>query len=89
LEGLETLVQTRFGLSASSQAPLATISHAFSHYKLSILVQPMHIALVPSQLSEPQYSWLSLEEANAAGIPTPVRKILQLLLAEVQTKKSA
>jgi A/G-specific adenine glycosylase len=89
LEGLETLVQTRFGLSASSQAPLATISHAFSHYKLSILVQPMHVARRSSQLSEPQYSWLSLEEANAAGIPTPVRKILQLLLAEVQTKKSA
>jgi hypothetical protein len=49
----------------------------------------MHVARRSSQLSEPQYSWLSLEEANAAGIPTPVRKILQLLLAEVQTKKSA
>jgi hypothetical protein len=49
----------------------------------------LHIAKVPSQVSEPQYSWLSLEAANAAGIPTPVRKILHLLLAEVQTKKSA
>jgi A/G-specific adenine glycosylase len=86
---LETLVQTRFGLVANSQTALATISHAFSHYKLSIVVQPMHIAKVPSQVSEPQYRWLSLEEANAVGIPTPVRKILQLLLAEAQTKKSA
>jgi hypothetical protein len=49
----------------------------------------MHIAKVPSQVSEPQYSWLSLEEANAAGIPTPVRKILRLLLAEAEIKKSA
>jgi hypothetical protein len=49
----------------------------------------MHVTQVPNQVSEPQYSWLSLEEANAAGIPTPVRKILQLLLAEVQTKKTA
>jgi A/G-specific adenine glycosylase len=68
---------------------MATISHAFSHYKLSIHVQPMHVTQVPSQVSEPQFIWLSLEEANAAGIPTPVRKILQLLLAEAETKKSA
>jgi A/G-specific adenine glycosylase len=88
-DDLESLVQTRFGLSASSQAPMATISHAFSHYKLSIHVQPMHVRQVPSQVSEPQFIWLSLEEANAAGIPTPVRKILQLLLAEAETKKSA
>jgi A/G-specific adenine glycosylase len=89
IDGLETLVQSRFGLSASSQKPLATISHAFSHYKLSIHVQPMLITKRYAQLNEPQYSWLSLEEANAAGIPTPVRKILQQLLAEAQTKKSA
>jgi A/G-specific adenine glycosylase len=88
-DDLETLVQTRFGLSASSQAPLTTISHAFSHYKLSILVQPIHVAQRSNQVREPQYNWLSLEEANAAGIPTPVRKILKLLLAEVETKKSA
>lgn len=86
---LEAVVQTRFGLNASSQTPLVTISHAFSHYKLRIQVQPMHIAQRSAQVSEPQYLWLNLEEANAAGIPTPVRKILQLLLAEAQTKKSA
>ncbi len=87
--GLEALVQSRFGLSAQTQTPLATLSHAFSHYKLAIQVQPMHIDQRLTHVAEPQYVWLSPEEANAAAIPTPVRKILQQLMAEAQTKKSA
>ncbi len=90
-EDLSALVQQRFGLSATAHPPLATINHAFSHYKLSIQVQPMQLTQAFTQVGEPQYIWLSLEQANAAAIPTPVRKILQLLLAEqrAKTKKSA
>ncbi|OYZ09026.1 MAG: A/G-specific adenine glycosylase [Methylophilales bacterium 16-45-7] len=70
------LAQTRFGLTVEAQEPLPLLQHAFTHFKLEILPQPLEVVSKLSQTSIPNTIWLSIEDAIGAAIPTPVRKIL-------------
>jgi A/G-specific adenine glycosylase len=69
------VAQTRFGLTVEAQEPLPLLQHAFSHYKLEILPQPLEVISKLPQTA-PNTIWLSIEDAIGAAIPTPVRKIL-------------
>lgn len=63
------------GLQAEAQPPLADFTHVFTHFRLTITPLPLRVAPVLSA-NEPGWQWLSIADAEAAGIPTPVRKIL-------------
>jgi A/G-specific adenine glycosylase len=54
---------------------LNKLTHTFTHFKLHIQPQLIHISK-PDTLSKPNMTWLNLDEAINAAIPTPVRKIL-------------
>ena len=69
----------RFGLQTEAGEPLATYSHAFSHFKLDILPQPLQVIDKPLQAHDPGITWLSIEDAIGAALPTPVRNILMSL----------
>jgi A/G-specific adenine glycosylase len=76
---LEAYCLKRFGARVVEIDPLPTLAHGFTHFSLDI--RPLHVrvsALVP-QAAEPGLTWLSLEDARGAAIPTPVRKILAQL----------
>ncbi|HYN53911.1 MAG TPA: A/G-specific adenine glycosylase [Methylotenera sp.] len=75
----EAAVLSRFAIHAEADEPLATLSHAFTHFKLHIQPQPLHVVKLNSKTGEAGQIWLSIEDAVGAAIPTPVRKILQLL----------
>lgn len=77
---IEPLVKNRFGLKARTGKALPVLSHAFTHFKLHIQPQTLHVAELSPHASESGRVWLSIEAAIAAAIPTPVRKILQSLL---------
>ncbi|MDP3609720.1 MAG: A/G-specific adenine glycosylase [Methylophilus sp.] len=70
------VVQTRFGLTVEAQEPLPLLQHAFTHFKLEILPQPLEVVSKLPQASIPNTIWLPIEDAIGAAIPTPVRKIL-------------
>jgi A/G-specific adenine glycosylase len=82
-DDIETLAQHHFGLMVTIGRPLATLSHAFTHFKLHIRPQPLRV-LKQINMRESGQLWLSIEEAVGAAIPTPVRKILQSLLVVPQ-----
>ena len=69
----------RFGLQTEAEETLATYSHAFSHFKLDILPQPLQVIDKPLQANDPGITWLSIEDAIGAALPTPVRNILMSL----------
>lgn len=65
-----------FGLQVETQEPMPVLQHAFTHYKLDILPQPLDVLNKPTTAPAPNTIWLPIEDAIGAAIPTPVRKIL-------------
>lgn len=66
----------RFGLQTEPDEPLEVVNHAFTHFKLAILPQPLQVIAKPLQANAALVIWLPIDEAIGAALPTPVRKIL-------------
>ena len=71
----ETWCLTHLGIAAEALPPLAEFVHVFTHFRLTITPLPMRVAAHPAA-NESGYLWLTPAEADAAGIPASVRKIL-------------
>ena len=69
------------GADWKSREALGVIEHGFTHYHLSI--QPLLLTKVaPTTVAqEPGREWLPLAEAQGAGLPAPVKKLLVSLAA--------
>lgn len=61
----------------SNLTPLDTLRHSFTHFQLTL--QPLMGELqAASQMAEnDRYCWLTRDEALAAGLPAPIRRIVQ------------
>ncbi|WP_273431503.1 A/G-specific adenine glycosylase [Chitinibacter tainanensis] len=70
------LAAQQFGLEIELEPALPDFVHVFTHYKLTITPQPAY-AIAASALHESNAQWFNIDAALAAGIPTPIRKILQ------------
>lgn len=75
-ENLATIAADKFGMQVETLPALATLSHAFTHFKLHIRPQPLQLTKACTQARAPGQVWLNIEDAIGAAIPTPVRKIL-------------
>jgi A/G-specific adenine glycosylase len=75
-----TVCAQRYGVQVELREALPVIAHGFTHYHLDILPQPAQVSSWPRRAAEPGLIWLSVEEAKAAAIPTPVRGILEQLI---------
>ncbi len=64
------------GLALQNSTTLRPITHAFSHFKLHITPQLIYVDTHTPQVNQAVKIWLPIEEAIAAAIPTPIRKIL-------------
>ncbi len=69
----------RYGAHVELREALPVIAHGFTHYHLDILPQPALVRSWPQRAAEPGLLWISVEDANASAIPTPVRGILEQL----------
>jgi A/G-specific adenine glycosylase len=69
-----------FNVIVEVTEPLPKFSHAFTHFKLHIQPQPLKVIKLLPHINEQRYVWLNINEAMSAGIPTPIRKILQSML---------
>ncbi|WP_373974969.1 A/G-specific adenine glycosylase [Chitinibacter sp. SCUT-21] len=65
----------KLGLKIELDPALPEFVHVFTHYKLTITPQPA-FAISANALHESAAQWFDIDEALAAGIPTPIRKIL-------------
>lgn len=69
-------LQRRFDIHAESSSPLGTVRHVFSHFRLDIAPTLLHVAANDDRAAEPGLEWLSLTALDQAGLPAPVRRIL-------------
>ncbi|WP_410497934.1 A/G-specific adenine glycosylase [Chitinibacter sp. S2-10] len=65
----------KLGLHIELEPALPDFVHVFTHYKLTITPQPAY-ALGSIALHEGTSQWFDIQDALAAGIPTPIRKII-------------
>lgn len=73
-------VRERFRLEAEDfPAPLPAFSHTFSHFRLRITPQPVHVGRPRTRAGESGTVWLDKQDALGAALPTPVRKLLEKL----------
>ena len=78
-EDFEALCARRFGAQVSALAPLPVLEHGFTHFRLSIVPQPMRVTRIVPRATEPGCIWLTVEAARRAAIPAPVKCILEAL----------
>ncbi|HSQ04709.1 MAG TPA: A/G-specific adenine glycosylase, partial [Burkholderiales bacterium] len=71
----------RFGTQVAVLEALPVIVHTFTHFRLTIMPQRLQVTARASRATEPGCAWWSLENAHAAGLPSPVRCIIQSLRA--------
>jgi A/G-specific adenine glycosylase len=76
-------VSAKLGMEVEAEKALATLSHAFTHFKLHIQPQPLRVVSMQSKAQEAGQIWLSIDDAIGAAIPTPVRKLLLNLKKQV------
>jgi A/G-specific adenine glycosylase len=69
-------VLARLGLVVERQQPLAPVRHAFTHFRLTL--EPVFCLVQPQPgVGEPGLTWLSLGAAATAGVPAPIRKLIE------------
>ncbi len=73
---LKTL-HIRHGLTARKTKEMLTVEHGFTHFSLSIHPVQITPAKPPPRAMEPGAIWLNLDDAIAAAIPAPVKRILE------------
>ena len=71
-------IHLRLGLNVNSVRKLPTVDHGFTHFSLTIFPVEITLEKQPSRAMEPGTIWLNLEDAMAAAIPAPVKRILDI-----------
>ena len=71
------ICSAHFGVEARLAAPLSCLDHTFTHFKLRIFPQPLHVIGIHTRVNQADHLWLNLDDALSAAIPTPVRKLLR------------
>lgn len=79
-EGEVDQVLAARGLTVSERQNLPTLRHAFTHFRLTLQPVLCHLPSQPAMVGESGQVWIALDAAVNAGVPTPIRKLIQLLL---------
>ena len=75
-EGDGAAVLARLGLVAGRLQPLPPVRHAFTHFRLTL--DPVFCLVQPQPgVGEPGLTWVPLGEAAKAGVPAPIRKLIE------------
>jgi A/G-specific adenine glycosylase len=81
-EAAEDTVQVRaaaFALDVGEMIRLPPIEHGFTHYRLRIYPVLVRVKRSRAVLHEPRTMWVNAQSALSYAIPTPVRRLLELL----------
>jgi A/G-specific adenine glycosylase len=72
-----TALRERFGAEARSTQPLAAIDHGFTHFTLTL--HPLRVAVRRwrPRAEAPEHAWLTRDDALAAALPAPIRRLVR------------
>ncbi len=73
----QLLCRQRFGLEVALTETLPALVHTFTHFRLTITPLRLQVTGEQHRVADADLAWLRRSEALKAGIPTPVRKLLQ------------
>jgi len=65
------------GLDVQHLDALPALHHSFTHFRLTLLPLAGAAKRLPRAAEAASHSWLKREDIDAAGLPTPVRRILK------------
>ena len=67
-----------FGMKVKPLAHMPPLDHTFTHFKLRIHPRPLQVVSYPAVIKarEDETIWITLDNALAAAIPAPVRKLI-------------
>lgn len=71
--------RARFGARVDAGAELAPIEHGFTHFRLTLRPQRVAVQAWPKRAESPGCLWLTREDAMAAALPAPIRRLLRSL----------
>jgi A/G-specific adenine glycosylase len=74
---IASVIELRFGATAYTSEPLASMTHVFTHFALEM--RPVHVVLKagPSYAAMATHEWVSLDAVVAAALPAPMRGLLR------------
>ncbi|MDB5812695.1 MAG: Adenine glycosylase [Betaproteobacteria bacterium] len=78
---IKALCAQRYGATVTTHEEMAVVAHGFTHFKLDIAPQRLGVSRIALRAAAPGLSWLTLEDALDAAIPTPVKRILLKVIA--------
>ncbi len=81
-EDILAACRVRYGVEAPRAQALPAIEHGFTHYHLTMLPRRIALGRVTSMQS-PAHAWWTVDQALAAGLPAPVKRLLRSLRAPV------
>ena len=80
-EGEASAVLARLGLIDQNRRNLKPLRHAFTHFRLTL--EPVLCIVSPAvAASKPGLHWVELVGAASAGVPTPIRKLIEQIAGE-------
>ncbi len=75
IDGLK-FAKSNLGVASGKIKKRAPLQHGFTHYTLTIHPLEIQVSKRTPLAMEPRFMWLNLEDALAAALPAPVKKIL-------------
>ena len=76
-EDAGTYCRREFGCTLVRTCRLASIAHAFTHFRLTIQPLLCEVERISPHAEQSARIWLSIEDATHAAVPAPVRKLLR------------
>lgn len=83
-EAVEGYCRREFGCTLAGERRLTPIEHGFTHFKLTISPLLCDVARASPRAEQSGRIWISIEDAECAAVPTPVRKLLRNLVVSAQ-----
>lgn len=76
-EDVIEVCRARFGVEAERLPALESFAHTFTHFRLTIQPQPMRAVAFSSQCAQDGAEWLTVGQALAKALPSPIRRLLR------------
>jgi len=78
-ESARAWFKTHVGQPYNALAPLASIAHGFTHYRLTL--QPMRLddARLKPRVAEDTLRWVARDDLRDLGLPAPIRRLLNAI----------
>jgi A/G-specific adenine glycosylase len=78
-EHIAAACRQRFSARIGAIEALPEIEHGFTHFRLTIAPRRLRVSALTPQAAESEHMWMTPADARIAGIPAPVRRLLDVL----------